>query len=231
MKRIVILLCTLSALSAMGQGNVKLNTRTDTLSWVLGESYAKAYLNTGLSLDKDIIISAFSQTLNNQGQPIDDDTYKAVFDYLSFNIVKLQKQKQQLLVEKTQKAEEAYFQKLLADHPDIKQAPEGFYYEVIRAGFGPKAPRDKRISFDYRGFNMLTGEPIDQTYGKRDPIVTVLNEHIFPGLLYGLQLMEAGSIYRFYFPNALAFGPSGSQNIPPYTSLIYEVELHTIFND
>ena len=51
---------------------------------------------------------------------------------------------------------------------------------------------------------------------------------MFQGLLLGMQLMNAGSKYRFYFPHQLVTGATG---IPPYTPVSYEVELHEIYND
>ena len=80
---------------------------------------------------------------------------------------------------------------------------------------------------------MLTGEQFDQSngYSGGEPIIHVVGNPMFPGLLEGMQLMNAGSLYRFYFPNQLAFGANGSEDIPPYTAVIYEVELHEIMND
>jgi FKBP-type peptidyl-prolyl cis-trans isomerase len=37
--------------------------------------------------------------------------------------------------------------------------------------------------------------------------------------------MSVGSKYRFYIPSGLAYGPQGSGPIPPYSPLIFEVEL------
>ena len=54
---------------------------------------------------------------------------------------------------------------------------------------------------------------------------------MFPGLIEAFQLMNAGSIYRFYFPYQVAFGAQGSGNIPGYTPLIYEVEVHELYPD
>ena len=51
---------------------------------------------------------------------------------------------------------------------------------------------------------------------------------MFPGLIEAFQIMNSGSIYRFYFPYQLAFGPQGSGSIPGYTPMIYEIELHSI---
>ena len=109
--------------------------------------------------------------------------------------------------------------------------PAGFYYEQLRAGKGRKAVYGDRINFDYRSFLMFSGEAYDQTYGKRDPIIHVVGEPMFTGLIEGFQLMNAGSIYRFYFPYQLAFGERGSRDIPGFTPFIYEVELHEIYEN
>ena len=54
--------------------------------------------------------------------------------------------------------------------------------------------------------------------------------NIFPGLKEGLQMMNGGSHYIFYVPNALAFGAEGAPDIPPYSMLIYEVELFDVMD-
>ena len=107
--------------------------------------------------------------------------------------------------------------------------PSGFYYEVLKPGKGANAQIGQRILFDYRSFLMFNGEPYDQTYGVRDPILHVVGRPMFQGLIDALQLMNAGSIYRFYFPYQLAFGETGAGDIPGYTPFIYEVELHEIY--
>jgi len=52
---------------------------------------------------------------------------------------------------------------------------------------------------------------------------------VIPGWTEGLQLMSEGSHYRFYIPSDLAYGEQGVQGIiPPYATLIFEVELLSI---
>ena len=127
--------------------------------------------------------------------------------------------------------QEAYFSELQKSNSKVKRHPSGFYYEVMKEGKGPKAKLAQRIKFDYRGKLMFTGEAFDQTYGKREPIMHVVGEPMFPGLIEAFQLMNPGSIYRFYFPYQLAFGAAGGGTVPGYTPLIYEVELHETYDD
>ena len=86
----------------------------------------------------------------------------------------------------------------------------------------------KRLEFDFKGTNMFTGELIEQTYGKRGSVIHVLGNPMFEGLIEGMQYMRAGSKYRFYFPHEKVTGAKG---VPPLTPVIYEIELHTIFED
>ena len=124
-----------------------------------------------------------------------------------------------------------YFARLEREKPGIRKHPAGFYYEALASGKGANALYGQRVSIDYRSFVMLTGEPYDQTYGRRDPIMTVVGDPMFTGLIQGLQLMNKGSKFRFYFPYQLAFGDGRNAHMPAYTPMIYEVELHEIYPD
>lgn len=210
-----------------------LNNRTDTLSWAYGQNIADA-LHQGFfsQLDAELVLqSALYALRGGTDQPLTVEETKQALQYIMamYNAGMMkQAGDNRAAVDQQQ---EQYFKQLVAEHPDVKRHPSGFYYEVLRPGKGPKAKYASRINFDYRSFLMLTGQPYDQTYGKRDPIIHVIGEPMFKGLIDGFQLMNAGSIYRFYFPYQLAFGEAGSGEIPGFTPFIYEVELHEIYEN
>lgn len=223
---------TLMFAASCGNGdNVKLEDRVDTMSWAMGENVGKTLLQGQVvELDYDVFMDAVRHTLDGKKQPLSEDAYNQTIQYIM-----MQAQAQQMKQAKEQRkdvasAQNEYFQKLEATNPKVKKHPSGFYYEVLREGRGPKAQYAHSVSFDYRSYLMLSGEPYDQTYGKREPIVHVIGNPMFQGLIDGLQLMNAGSVYRFYFPYQLAFGEAGSGDIPGFTPFIYEVELHEILD-
>ena len=207
---------------------VALNTQQDTLSWAMGMSLAQTVQSGFFEFDNDLVRQAFENTLNGGKQPIDDETYAAARDYIGFLAMQKNRQQAKASAENADTVQSQCFARLTAENPNLHKAPEGYYYEVIREGKGPKAQIGLRISLDFKATNMLTGETIEQTFGVRDPIIHVLDQPMFEGMLCGLQLMNAGSRYRFYFPYQLVRGANG---IPPYTPVIYEVELHEIYND
>lgn len=222
--------------ASCGSGTPKLpelKNQTDSLSWAYGQNIADALTKGYLGqLDADLILQSAQYTLSGgEQQPMSSEEIVQALNYIMTMYSAQAKQASSQARQDVDAAQEQYFQNLVKDNPNVKRHPKGFYYEILQQGKGPKARYAQRISFDYRSFLMLTGEPYDQTYGRRDPILHVVGEPMFPGLIEGFQLMNAGSIFRFYFPYQLAFGPNGSGDIPGYTPFIYEIELHELYEN
>jgi len=234
MKKIYLITLTALALAATLQSckgkaeSFPLNDERDSLSWAMGMSLAQTAQSNFYDFDKEIVLRAFESYLNKEDQPLNTDQYNLACQQISQLATLAGRQSAQQQSAQSTERQEKLFAQLTAENPAIKQAPEGFYYEVLREGKGPKATLGKRVKFDFKGSNLYSGELIEQTYGKRDAIVHVLGKPMFEGLIEGMQLMNEGSKYRFYFPYQKVVGANG---IPPYTPVVYEIELHNIFND
>lgn len=107
----------------------------------------------------------------------------------------------------------------------IKVTPSGLQYEVLTPGTGTKPTAEDRVTVNYKG-TLLNGKQFDSSYDRGTPATFGLSQ-VIPGWTEGLQLMQEGAKYRFFIPHQLAYGaretPDGS--IPPYSTLIFEVEL------
>ena len=231
MKQILIpiaVAATLCLTACNEDSTPKLADIGDTMSWAMGENVARTLTETPVfDIDKEIFIKAVQHTLDGKEQPLSEETYTQVMAQL-MDMARLQQMKEaNLSRQNVDKLQEEYFKQLTARNPKIKKHESGFYYEVLKEGHGRKAKYGDNVNFDYRSFLMLTGAPFDQTYGQREPISHVVGKPMFQGLIDGLQLMNPGSTYRFYFPYQLAFGENGSNGIPGFTPLIYEIEFHS----
>lgn len=223
------------ALNMAGCQNIdtpKLETTQDSMSWAMGETLAKSFLqNNGINLNKELVMKAVESTLDGKTSLMDPQTVQDMAEYMNYMMTQYRKQETAKLEKAAEEAEAKLFEKLLKENPNVKQAEEGYYYEVLQEGKGPKATYAQRVEFDYISYRMPDGQIHDQTVGQREPIITVIGQHIFPGLRFALQKMNAGSKYRFYFPNRLAFGAQSSEDLPAYTPMIYEIEMHKLYND
>lgn len=125
-----------------------------------------------------------------------------------------------------------YYQKVLNEgeeflkqngqRPGVITTRSGLQYEVIKEGQGEHPSASSRVKCNYTG-TLINGKVFDSTKGKQ-PLTFALNQ-VIPGWTEGLQLMPPGSVYKFYIPYTLGYGRMGAGPIPPFSALIFEVEL------
>ena len=210
--------------------NVTLATEQDTLSWAMGMSLAETVKSDFYPLDKDLVLQALESVLDNEAQPLDTETYEAACQYLAFLAQKKQRDMMKEAAEKSAVTEQEIFARLLQENPDLKKAPEGYYYQVVKQGNGPKAKVGQRIKFDFVSYDLIRNQEYASTKN-RESVIHLLGNPMIPGMQSGMQMMNAGSTYIFYFPSQLAFGAKGSDGLAPFTPLKYEITLHEVYND
>ena len=110
-----------------------------------------------------------------------------------------------------------------AKKPGITITPSGLQYEILIESDGPKPSYDSMVQVHYEG-RFTDGYLFDSSYEYGQPVEFPLYQ-VIPGWAEGLQLMSVGSKYKFYIPSEIGYGPDGYQQIPPYTPLVFTVEL------
>jgi FKBP-type peptidyl-prolyl cis-trans isomerase FklB len=114
-----------------------------------------------------------------------------------------------------------------AKKPGVKTTASGLQYEVLKDGSGAKPTLQSKVKVHYHG-TLIDGKVFDSSVNRGEPITFPLNG-VIQGWQEGVQLMPVGSKYRFYIPYNLAYGERGAgANIPPYSALIFDVELLAI---
>jgi FKBP-type peptidyl-prolyl cis-trans isomerase len=118
--------------------------------------------------------------------------------------------------------------KFMADNkkqPGVITLPSGLQYTVLQEGNGPRLKATDTIITTNYALKLYTGKDIESTFGKK-PFVLPAVKGVIPGWIEGLQLMNVGAKYRLFIPYYLAYGDSeASPEIPPYSALIFDVEL------
>ena len=105
----------------------------------------------------------------------------------------------------------------------VTTTESGLQYEVIKMGRGKKPAATDKVKVHYHG-TLIDGTVFDSSVDRGEPIVFGLNQ-VIKGWTEGVQLMPVGSKFRFYIPQELGYGAQQAGSIPPYSTLIFEVEL------
>lgn len=105
--------------------------------------------------------------------------------------------------------------------------PSGLQYKVLRKGNGPVPKENDRVVVKYEG-KLIDGTVFDSSY-KRNPQTNEFTpKQVIKGWTEALTLMPVGSKWEIYIPQELAYGSRPAGKIPPYSALIFTVELEEI---
>ena len=100
----------------------------------------------------------------------------------------------------------------------------GLQYQVLREGTGRSPKATDKVRCHYEG-TLIDGTVFDSSYRRGEPADFPL-DGVIPGWTEGVQLMKEGAKYRFFIPYLLGYGERGAgSSIPPYSTLIFDVEL------
>ena len=111
----------------------------------------------------------------------------------------------------------------------IHETDSGLQYQVIDEQEGQSPGLEERVKIHQRAL-LLDGKVLEDTYRQNKPDEVRLKEMI-EGLQEGLQLMHAGSRYKFWIPPELGWGKKGSGNkIPPQAVIVFDIRLLEIID-
>ena len=112
--------------------------------------------------------------------------------------------------------------------PGVKVLPSGLQYKVITEGHGevPKASDEVEVIYEGR---LIDGTVFDATSkhggNKTDKFKA---GNLIKGWTEALTTMPVGSKWQLYIPQELAYGARQAGQIPPYSTLVFDLELVSI---
>lgn len=196
---------------------VKLSSTLDSASYAFGMSMASSLKNDGLkNLNYDLLVKGLKDAFGGQATLLNQDaSQKAIgnlFKTISQSKFSANINEGKAFLENNKK------------NAGVKTTASGLQYQVITAGSGQKPGPTDTVLVNYVG-KLLNGKQFDSSYDRKEPLSLSLNR-VIPGWTEGMQLMSAGSKYKFFIPYNLAYGERGAgQDIPPYSTLVFEIEL------
>lgn len=190
----------------------------DDVSYSFGVVFGVQFADSGLSFNYSDFAQGFKDAIEgnltlseDEALSIANAAYRAALDKKS----------------EESRAKEAAFLAENAQKDGVIATESGLQYRVIQEGTGPTPLATDMVRAHYKG-SLLDGTVFDSSYEDGEPVEFSLSE-VIDGWAEGLQLIGVGGKYELFIPSDLAYGADGAGSIiPPYSTLIFEVELIAI---
>lgn len=192
-------------------------TEKEKLGYALGLNIAKNLQETGFD---NFDYEAFSNALEDHYSKNELKlSVPEVNDTLQNAMNKIQAEKHGPMLEEGQK-----FLAENANREEVVVTESGLQYRVMTAGSGNSPSATDQVTTHYHG-KLLDGTVFDSSVERNSPATFPVNG-VIQGWQEALPMMKEGDKWELFIPYNLAYGENGAGgNIPPFATLIFEVEL------
>ena len=192
-----------------------IGTEKSDISYSFGMILAMDFIDSGLEFNYSSLIKGFRDA--HQGA----DTRFSMSDAMEIA--------QNAYLNSMEKISEKNIQEeniFLADNASkegVLVCESGLQFEILEEGSGEYPLISDTVKVHYEG-SLINGFVFDSSYNRGEPEEFPL-QGVIPGFSEGIMLTRLGGKTRMYIPSNLAYGPRGIGGIPPYSTLIFEIEL------
>ena len=100
----------------------------------------------------------------------------------------------------------------------------GLQYKVLKEGDGEVPQRSDKVKVNYEG-RLIDGTVFDASSKHGNEPASFRADQVIKGWTEALTMMPVGSKWQLFIPQHLAYGERQTGQIPPYSTLIFDVEL------
>jgi FKBP-type peptidyl-prolyl cis-trans isomerase len=182
------------------------------------------------TLKKMGAIQAYDKTFSRGGQIL--GKVKIIKQFASENDVMADYQNEMQL--ETQREVATLEQQLKKEGVKVQKTKNGAFVEITEPGDASlKADSGKQAAVMYRGYlqsnKQVFDTNMDSSKGHTDPyVLTVGAGQAIRGWDEALPYFGKGGKGKVYIPPMLGYGPQGNQGIPPFSTLVFDIEIKDV---
>lgn len=202
----------------------EVKTFTDSASYAIGKDLATNWQRQNLGLNLNIVAQSLIDVANGKNNWTQAQMSPILRRFQSdFEKREQQKRENMMASVGKNKEEGEAFLKENGKKKDVVTTKSGMQYQILKKGNGKRPTANSTVKVHYTG-KLLNGKVFDSSVERGEPMEFPVGA-VIPGWTEGLQLMDEGSKYMLYIPYNLAYGENPVGDIPPGSTLIFEVEL------
>jgi len=208
-------------IQAAKKTEVVMKTDLDSIAYALGQNYYSMLKQNSIDINLDLFFAGINEAKAGQAKFSKEQEEQQISKLNEM----LQKKHAEMIAEKSAANKEAGTKFLEANKKkaNVKVTASGLQYEVVKEGTGKQPKATDKVTVHYTG-KLLDGTIFDSSVQRGEPVQFGLNQ-VIPGWTEGVQLMKEGGKSILYIPSNLAYGDRDMGQIPPGSTLIFEVEL------
>ncbi|MCF6288063.1 MAG: FKBP-type peptidyl-prolyl cis-trans isomerase [Proteobacteria bacterium] len=232
MKKTVTSLLVGTLLATSASFAAKLDTDNQKTNYMIGTDVGTYIKKSGMDFDSKAFMAGINDAVDGKDPQLSDEEVKTLREAVQAEqkaAQEIQRKEAMAKLEEdkvTNLATGKAFMDKKAKDKGILSTESGILYEVVTQGDGVKPDSaNATVVVHYTG-TLIDGTKFDSSVDRGQPATFALNQ-VIKGWTEGLQLMNAGSKYRFYIPPELAYGADARPGSPigPNSTLIFDVEL------
>ena len=202
--------------------DITLETTEQRASYGIGRQMGDQLAQNGFDgVDINAVAFGLKASFAGEAMHVEPEDLQAAFNELTERLRAKQ--------EEEAKEKAAAGQQFLDDNAkrdEVTVTESGLQYEILSAGDADaeKPTTANKVRVHYHG-TFTDGSVFDSSVERGQPIEFPVTG-VIAGWTEALQLMPKGSKWRLFIPYNLAYGAQGSPGgIPPYSTLLFDVEL------
>ncbi len=169
-------------------------------------------------LDLEAVKQGIEDAVHGREFAVSHQDIGAAFEIISARLEEAEREKSA-----SARAEGEAFLQANADRDGVKVTDSGLQYEVMVEGKGAMPSKGDKVRVHYHGM-FPDGSVFDSSVRRGQPAEFPVTG-VIAGWVEALQLMPVGSKWKLTIPHHLAYGERGAGSIPPFSTLVFEVEL------
>lgn len=218
----------IAAGSACAADEPVLKNQKDKVSYTIGVYSGNNLKKQAIEVDPDLMMKGLKDSLSGGKTLLTEAEMQEVMVAFQKDLTAQQAEKKKDLAVKNKQEGEAFLAANMKKE-GIKTLPSGLQYKVIQDGKGKRPKETDAIVAHYRG-TLINGTEFDSSFKRNEP-ATFRLDGVIKGWKEALLLMNEGAKWQIFIPSGLAYGENGAGPIEPNATLIFDVELISVYTD